>query len=86
MGPIQGNSMSLSPVMGPASNATNQANWQFRQVALSDAEPKLHIPRGKTELITRKITQRVVTFLKSIHHSLSVKYQMLKTKIYIQSV
>lgn len=82
MGPIQGNSMSLSPTMGPVSSTTNQANWQFRHAALPGVEPKLHIPRGKTELIARKIAQRVVTFFKPIHHTLSVKYQMLRMLVY----
>lgn len=80
MGPIQGTSP--IPAMGPVSSTSNQANWQFRQAALPDAEPKLHIPRGKTELIARKIAQRVVAFFEPIHHSLSVKYQMLRMLVH----
>ena len=78
MGPIQGKSTSLNPTMGPVSSAPNQANWHNRQAALPNAEPELNIPRGKTELIARKIAQRIVTFFEPIHHSLSVKYQMLR--------
>ena len=76
MGPIQG--ISPSPTMGPVTSETNQSNWQFRQATLPGAEPKPHIPRGKTELITKKIAQRVATFFKPLRHTLSVKYQLLR--------
>lgn len=76
MGPIQGTSP--SPTMGPVTSEKNKANWQFRQAALPGAEPKPHIPRGKTALITKKIAQRVATFFKPLQHALSVKYQMLR--------
>lgn len=82
MGPIQGKSTSLNPTMGPVSSAPNQANWHLRQVALPSTEPELNIPRSKTELIARKIAQRVVTFFEPIHHSLSVKYQMLRMLVH----